>query len=112
MGEEHACRELLRRGYTILARRYRSRYGEIDIIARDGEALVFVEVKTRSTERFGSPLEAVTPAKQRKVIRMAADYVGRSRLFTVACRFDVVGVWLTAGKPRIDVVVDAFSVRS
>ena len=111
-GEEYACRELRRRGYVILARRYRSRHGEIDIIARDGEVLVFVEVKTRSTESFGSPLEAVTPAKQRKVIRMAADYLGRSRLFTVACRFDVVGVLLSAGEARIEVVVDAFSVRS
>ncbi len=108
-GEEHACRELRRRGYAILARRYRTRHGEIDIIARDGEVLVFVEVKTRSTEAFGSPLEAVTLAKQRKVIRMAADYVGRSRLTRLACRFDVVGVLLTEEETTIDVVVDAFS---
>ena len=59
---------------------------------------MFVEVKTRSTEAFGSPLETVNPAKQRKVILMAADYVGRSRLSRVACRFDVVGVLLRRGE--------------
>ena len=109
-GEEQACRELRRRGYAILARRYRTRHGEIDIVARDGEVLVFVEVKTRSTEAFGSPLEAVTRAKRRKVTRMAADYVGRSRLSRVACRFDVVGVLLSEEQTAIAVVVDAFSV--
>ena len=71
---------------------------------------MFVEVKTRSTEVFGSPLEAVTPTKQRKVTRMAADYVGRSRLSRVACRFDVVGVLLSEEEATIEVVVDAFSV--
>ena len=70
---------------------------------------MFVEVKTRSTEVFGSPLEAVTPTKQRKVTRMAADYVGRSRL-SRACRFDVVGVLLSEEEATIEVVVDAFSV--
>lgn len=110
-GEEYACGELRRRGYAILARRYRTRHGEIDIIARDGEVLVFVEVKTRSTEAFGSPLEAVSRAKQRKVVRMAADYVGRSRLSGVACRFDVVGVVFGGGQATVEVVVDAFPVR-
>ena len=110
-GEEYACLELRRRGYAILARRYRTRHGEIDIIARDREVLVFVEVKTRSSKAFGSPLEAVTRAKQRKVIRMAADYVGRSRLSSVACRFDVVGVLLGADEATVEVVVDAFPVH-
>ena len=70
---------------------------------------MFVEVKTRSTETFGTPLEAVTPEKQRRVMRMAADYVGRSRLFRVACRFDVVGVLISEDETTIEVVVDAFS---
>ena len=60
-GEEQACRELRRRGYAILARRYRTRHGEIDIVARDGEVLVFVEVKTRSTEAFGRGLYRKVP---------------------------------------------------
>ena len=59
-GEELACRELRRRGYAIVARRYRTRHGEIDIVAMDEGVLVFVEVKTRSDRRFGSPLAAVT----------------------------------------------------
>ena len=67
-GENLACHELARQGYAILATRYRTRVGEIDIIARDGETLVFVEVKTRSSEDFGVPAEAVTWRKQRRIV--------------------------------------------
>jgi putative endonuclease len=111
LGEDEACRELRRRGYAILARGYRTRCGEVDIIARDGDVLVFVEVKTRSGGAFGSPLEAVTARKRLKLVRMALEYVTRSRLSKVACRFDVVGVLCQAGTTRIEVVVDAFSIQ-
>ena len=74
LGEDLACAELSRRGYAILARRYRTRFGEIDIIARDGETTVFVEVKTRDGDRFGDGAEAVTAWKQRRVAAMAIDY--------------------------------------
>jgi putative endonuclease len=73
--------------------------------------LVFVEVKTRSSGAFGSPLEAVTARKRLKLVRMALEYVTRSRLSKVACRFDVVGVLRQAGTTRVEVVVDAFSVQ-
>ena len=111
-GEEAACRELRRRGYAILARRYRTRHGEIDIIARHGEVLVFVEVKTRTSHAFGSPLAAVTPVKQRRLVRMALEYVTRSHLSQPACRFDVVGVLVGESRRSIEVVVDAFSTST
>lgn len=107
-GEELACRELRRQGYAIVARRYRTRYGEIDIVAMDGGVLVFVEVKTRSSERFGTPLAAVTPVKQRRLTRMALDYLARSRTAGVPCRFDVVSVAVGEDRPVVQVVTNAF----
>ena len=107
-GEELACCELRRRGYAILARRYRTRLGEIDIIARDEGVLVFVEVKARSGYHFGGPLAAVTAVKQRKLIRMALDYLARSGLSGRPCCFDVVGVLIRDGRPELEVVTNAF----
>jgi putative endonuclease len=91
-GEDLAVEELQRRGYAILARRYRTRHGEIDVVARDGETTVFVEVKARTTGRFGGAAEAVTPWKQRRLVSMATDYLARRRLTDRACRFDVITV--------------------
>ena len=108
-GEDLAVRELERRGYAILARRYRTRYGEIDIVAKDGETTVFVEVKARVTDEFGTAAEAVTPWKQRRLAHMASDYVARNDLAFQPCRFDVVAIdW--AGEPgeRITVYPNAF----
>src|SRR5687767_10698742 len=89
LGEDLACDELARRGYEILALRYRTRLGEIDIIARHDEAIVFVEVKARVTDRFGGAAAAVTGEKQRRIGRMALEYLSRNRLFDKPCRFDV-----------------------
>ena len=107
-GEDLACRKLRRLGYEILARRYRTRHGEIDIVAMDGEVLVFVEVKTRSSDRFGTPLAAVTPVKQRRLTRMALDYLARSHTTGVPCRFDVVSVVVGNPRPVVEVVSNAF----
>jgi len=110
-GETLACRELLRRGYEILARRYRTRYGELDIVARDRQVTVFVEVKARSSRRFGSPSEAVTPLKQRKLVMMARDYLARRRLGDIACRFDVVAITHESGRPpSVEVFCNAFEL--
>ena len=87
LGETLACEELRRRGYAILERRYRTRYGEIDIVARHGDVLVFVEVKARAGEAFGTGAEAVTRYKQRRVAQMAADFLVRRRLQDRPCRF-------------------------
>ena len=108
-GEDLACSELRRPGYAILTRRYRTRHGEIDIVASHGSVLVFVEVKASSTSRFAGPLSAVTPAKQRKLTLMALDYLTRLHTSGVACRFNVVAVAMGAGRPQVEVVTDAFA---
>jgi putative endonuclease len=110
-GENLACVELKRRGYAILARRYRTRMGEIDIVARDGPSIVFVEVKTRVNAACGHPAEAVTPRKQRRIVTMATDFLTRGRLTSRPCRFDVVAItWPRGGSPAVEVIQDAFSV--
>src|SRR5258708_4574989 len=107
-GEDLACAELERRGYEIVARRYRERGGEIDIIAKDGPTWVFVEVKARDTREFGEAAEAVTPFKRRRIARLAMDYVTRHRLSNCPCRFDVVSIQFDAGRPQIEVFQNAF----
>jgi putative endonuclease len=97
-GEDLAVEELERRGYAILARRYRTRHGEIDVVARDGETTVFVEVKARTTAEFGAAAAAVTPWKQRRLVSMATDYLVRYRLMDRPCRFDVIAVDDGAGE--------------
>ena len=107
-GEDLACAELERRGYAILERRYRTRVGEIDIIARDKETIVFVEVKARVSDDFGGGAAAITGWKQRRVAQMAVDYLSRHRLHDRPCRFDVVTVDFDAGAPRVTVYANAF----
>jgi putative endonuclease len=107
-GESLACEELERRGYVILARRYRTSHGELDIVARDGDYLVFVEVKAREGSSFGEPEEAVTLQKQQRIVWMATDYLARSGGPEVACRFDVVGVNAGTTPPGVVVIQDAF----
>jgi len=91
-GEEAAARYLSGRGLRILERGYRARCGEIDLIAREGEELVFVEVKTRHSLRFGDPLEAVTETKRRRIIRAASLYLQSTGSWDSPCRFDLVAV--------------------
>lgn len=107
-GEDLATAELERRGYAILARRYRTRYGEIDIVARDGETLVFVEVKARASADRGTALDAITPQKRRRLTMMAADYLARHAVEEVACRFDIVAIDGVEGELRVVVCPDAF----
>ena len=109
LGENLACAALAERGYAIIATRYRTRVGEIDIVARDGDTTVFVEVKSRAGDEFGGAAAAVTPWKQRKVALMALDYLTRHRLEDTACRFDVVTVEVVDGKPpAIEIYPNAF----
>jgi putative endonuclease len=108
-GEDLAIAELERRGYAILERRYRTRCGEIDIVADDGGTLVFVEVKTRVDAEFGTAAEAVTRWKQRRLARMARDYLARRAIADDRpCRFDVVAVMLDRPEPAIEVFRHAF----
>lgn len=105
-GEDRAVAFLRASGYRILERNFRCKLGELDIVARDGDALVFVEVRTRSHARQGSALEAVGAAKQRQVARVAGYYLASRRMEGAPCRFDVVGI---TGE-RIELVRDAFRV--
>ena len=107
-GEDLACRELERRGYAIVARRCRLPGGELDIIARDGPTLVFVEVKARESRVFGDAAEAVTPRKQRRIAHLALDYVTRHHLHDCPCRFDVVSIHVDEGRTAIEVFQNAF----
>jgi putative endonuclease len=109
-GEDLACRELERRGYAIVARRYRGRSGELDIIARDGATLVFVEVKARESREFGEATEAVTALKQRRMAKVAVEYMMRHHLLEGPCRFDVVSIHFDADAPVLEVFQNAFDV--
>jgi len=108
-GENIAADELRRLGYVILARRYRTRFGEIDIVAQDNETVVFVEVKARRTDRYGSAAESVTDWKQRRIAAMALDYLGWVDRLDDPCRFDVVAVdGLGTRHTTVQVIKNAF----
>jgi putative endonuclease len=112
-GERFAVRHLKRAGMKIVARNYRNRFGEIDIIARDGQSLVFVEVKTRKSNAAGTPLEAVDETKQAKIIQVAEAYLKQRPLADRSVRFDVIGiVWNQdepASQPELTHVRHAFT---
>lgn len=108
-GERAAEDYLVGARYVILARNYRCRQGEVDLVALDGRTVVFVEVKARRGVGWGDPLEAVTPAKQRRLLRAAAHFLARHRLGERPVRFDVVGVCFGAGRAVCELVRDAFS---
>lgn len=96
-GEQIACRVLERKGFRLLERNYRALRAEIDLIMRDGKTLVFVEVKARSSDRFGSGREAVTLRKQQNILRAAQNYIMEHGLFDEPLRFDVAEVDLVTG---------------
>ncbi len=92
-GEEKAAEFLSSNNYTILYRNYRvSRLGEIDIIARDGEYICFVEVKTRSSKAYGTPGEAVISSKRDRIRKIAAIYMSRTQTLNMCVRFDVIEI--------------------
>jgi putative endonuclease len=108
-GERLAEKYLKKNGYRIVARNYRCPLGEIDLIVRDGDTIVFVEIKGKSSHRFGSAAEAVTAAKQRRLARVASHYLSTFKLHDSYVRFDVVGIhWAGTGRPEIGLVKDAF----
>jgi putative endonuclease len=109
-GEDLAAAYLQERGYRIVARNYRCLFGEADIIARDGETLVFVEVKSRKSETFGHPQEAVGIAKQKKLSRISLCYIQEKRLEICEARFDVIAVKLSPEGARIDLIPNAFDL--
>ena len=108
-GESQAARFLKSRGYRIIKKNYRTRFGEIDIIARDGNVLVFVEVKTVVPGKVEKPTDTVNFRKQRHIAKSAEDYLQREVKSDYDCRFDVVAIeYINNGKPRIELIKDAF----
>lgn len=102
-GENLAARYLEASGLTVLDRQWRCRQGEIDIVARDGETLVVCEVKTRTSEAFGTPLAAVTPAKVRRLRRLAGAWLEAHDVRTGDVRLDVIGILAERGaRPLVE----------
>ncbi len=108
--EDLAARHLKRRGYKIVARNYRTRAGEIDIIAREGRTIVFVEVKGRQSTRYGSAKAAVTARKQQQVAKVALWYLKETGQMGAKARFDVVAVTRKDGDAIIEIVRNAFQL--
>lgn len=112
-GEDLAAASLERAGYEILCRNYRCRHGELDIVAREGRHLVFVEVKSRRSVRFGEPHEAVDARKQRKMSRAALHYLQHHGGTEQDARFDVLLIRFAGdGEPEIRLIRNAFEVCS
>jgi putative endonuclease len=107
-GEDLALRYLTRRGYTLVERNYRTRYGEIDLIVRKDDTLVFFEVKLRRGTGFGDPLEAVTTRKRSNIRSLAVQYLSDRDPNFDTLRFDVIGILVSADRVRINHVEEAF----
>ena len=109
IGEELAFHYLRNRGYKVLLRNYENPLGEIDLIAKEKGALVFIEVKTRSSDAMGSPAESVTHFKRQQIVKCAQYYVKRYGIHRVPCRFDVVSVLLPKdADPVLEIIENAF----
>jgi len=108
-GEDLAVQYLKKKGYKVIERNYHCQWGEIDLVAREGDTLVFVEIKSRSSSGFGLPQDAVDRFKQNKLIEVARAYLAERHLKEdISMRFDVVAVRLTPQGPDIEVIKDAF----
>lgn len=111
-GEQAAVDFLKQNGYKILARNYKSKLGEVDIVALDKKTVCFVEVKTRTSDKFGSPAEAVSARKEKQISKAALCYLKEKKLLDKSARFDVVCVEYKADKPEINLITDAFELDS
>lgn len=105
-----AERFLRRQRYAIIERNYRCPLGEIDLIALDGQVVVFVEVRSRTGTEFGSPLESVNRRKQEQIIKVALHFLSRHHLHAREARFDVIGVKWEGQEPEIEHLKNAFEL--
>jgi putative endonuclease len=110
-GEEVALRFLKKNGYRIIEQNYICKMGEMDIIAREKDTLVFIEVKTRTSTEFGPPQLAVHSSKQRQLSKVALNYLNEKRLKDVKARFDVVAILLGQMGEEIELIRDAFELK-
>lgn len=111
-GEKIAANFLRKRGYRIIEKNYHSRLGEIDIVARENDSVVFVEVKTRRSTDFGLPEEALSYDKRRRLTKVAMGYLAHRRIEDINCRFDVVSILMDDKKVRkvkhVELIKNAF----
>lgn len=110
-GEELALRFLKKKGYRLIEKNYICKLGEMDIIAREKDTLVFIEVKTRTSTEFGPPQLAVNASKQRQLSKVALNYLSENRLKDVKARFDVVAILLRSKGEEIELIRDAFDLQ-
>ncbi len=111
-GEDTAERYLIQQGYKIIERNYHSQQGEVDIIARDGQFLVFVEVKSYSFRSYGSPVGAVRKNKKQSIIHAAETYLYRNKIRDTYCRFDVLTIYRRIdGSRAIELYKNAFMIN-
>ncbi len=108
--ETLAADKLKKEGYKVLEMNYRTQLGEIDIIAKDRQTIVFVEVKARRSNRYGSPKWAITPTKKRKLSMAALCYLKSTRQNTARARFDVVSIRFKATGPEVEIIKNAFEL--
>jgi putative endonuclease len=111
LGEQKAVEYLLEQGFVILERNYRAGHGEIDIVAQEGEYLVFVEVKTCHSTSFGEPEAWVTPLKQKRMISAARKYRIHHQVWDADCRYDIIAFRFANDKMLINHIRDAFWVN-
>jgi putative endonuclease len=109
-GESLAVVLLRNHHYKIIARNYRTRLGEIDIIAKDKDCICFIEVKTRSSYSRGLPVESISFSKQRQIARVALGYLKEHRLLNQKARFDVVSVDYNQVEPKVELLKNAFEL--
>ena len=110
--EEAAVNFLRAKGYKILERNYKNKFGEIDIIAKDKGVICFLEVKARHSSEFGLPQEAVSHLKQQKISRVAVTYLKSNKLLDCCARFDVLALLYTDNQPAISLITNAFELSS
>ena len=108
--ENDAVRYLKKNGYRIIEKNYRTRLGEIDIIAKDGKTIVFVEVKARRSIRYGHPKWAITPKKKRNMSMVALHYLKSTRQNKAKARFDVITIHPEENSMRIELIKNAFEL--
>lgn len=106
--EAIAVKHLRKQKYKILEENYRTKLGEIDIIAKDDDTIAFVEVKSRRSNHYGHPKWAITPQKQRKITLVALQYLKATKQLDSKARFDVVSISLIKKKPEIELIKNAF----
>ena len=110
--ENAAARFLKAKGYKILERNYKNKFGEIDIIAQQKGVICFLEVKARHSLDHGTPQEAVSLSKQRQISRVAVDYLKSRNLLEHPARFDVLALLYSNNQPQVSLIVDAFELSA